>query len=415
MRSQQKKKNKRKFKRYLILCLALLVAITIGMISKGIKGDTAGNVVSPFEKNKEIDLSITCVGDVMLHMPQINAAYKSKTKEYNYDDNFEYVAKYIKNADLALCNMEVTFPLKPYQGYPAFRVPDALATAVSKAGFDVALTSNNHMNDSGADGLKRTAKVLKKEGLKVTGSRIDKEQKNYVVTEVKGVKVGVVSYTYANSANNNSVSINGNPLYGEDKVLANYFTASNIDEDLKRINKTVKAAEADGAELIILYYHWGEEYKTSPNELQKKIAKASAKMNVDIIYASHPHVLQNVDVIKVKDKDGKIKKEVPIYYSMGNFISNQNRHTLNNKLTEIGVLAGIDCTYDQKLDKITSFKFNAVPTWVNVYYKEGKRKYVVIPLDDKIKSNKSIKESGNANLAIKAREDGYEILGINKD
>ena len=117
------------------------------------------------EPETPVSLKISAVGDVMVHKPQIPAQYDSLTGTYNFDNNFEYVKKYIEKADLSLCNLETTFAGGEYSGYPVFNAPESLGTALKKAGFDVALTANNHMMDMGLDGMKRTLEIARGEGL----------------------------------------------------------------------------------------------------------------------------------------------------------------------------------------------------------------------------------------------------------
>ncbi|MDD3349836.1 MAG: CapA family protein, partial [Eubacteriales bacterium] len=94
-------------------------------------------------------LSIVCVGDVMVHRPQIASQYDSQSGTYDYNNNFRYIKRYIEEADLALCNVETTFAGGTPSGYPSFNAPDALAPALAATGFDIAITANNHMFDKG--------------------------------------------------------------------------------------------------------------------------------------------------------------------------------------------------------------------------------------------------------------------------
>jgi len=76
------------------------------------------------------------MGDIMGHSPQINSAYNTENKQYEYDDVFYKVAPIIKKYDFAIANLEVTLGGKPYTGYPTFSSPDALAVACKNAGID---------------------------------------------------------------------------------------------------------------------------------------------------------------------------------------------------------------------------------------------------------------------------------------
>ncbi|QAT43674.1 CapA family protein [Aminipila luticellarii] len=361
----------------------------------------------PQQPEQPIDLNILCVGDVMVHRSQLASQYDSSTKKYDYTNNYRYVKDYISQADLALCNVETTFAGAPYSGYPDFCAPDELADALKDAGFDVAITSNNHMMDRGGYGLKRTVEVLRNKGFLTAGSRLDPQEKRYAMIEVKGVKVAVVPYTYETPVSGTGTGINGRVISSENAELINSFSYQTLDQDLEQIKRTCDEARTDGAEIVILYYHWGEEYQTSANRWQRYIAQQSADhMNVDMIFASHPHVLQEMEYLK-SQKDGK---EIPVFFSMGNFISNQRIETLDNRYTEEGILAKVHLKYLKSQGKITDIKMSAIPTWVEKYTTGSKPIYEIIPLDDNLQKNETLKASGHLSRAEAALEDANGLL-----
>ncbi|MCL1809106.1 MAG: CapA family protein [Clostridiales bacterium] len=360
-----------------------------------------------------VQLVIACVGDVMVHKSQIASQYDSAMDAYDYNNNFAYVKKHIESADLAICNLETTFGGKPYTGYPVFSAPDELASALRSAGFDVAVTANNHMLDRGVAGLKRTIEVLRANGLPAAGSREEPEQANYVIADVKGVKVGVVAYTYASSSQSGDLLVNGSAVSRDAAALINFFRYSQIDEDLEKIKRTVADAREAGADVVAVYYHWGEEFHLQPSAVQRYIAEKTVNdMDVDMIFASHPHTLQEAGYVR-NDRTGAL---VPVFYSIGNFISNQRVETLdvmNSKYTEIGVIAKVAIEYDVGGNRITRMETEAVPTWVEKYKSGGRDVYAVIPLDEDLAANECLAASGHLGRAQKAREDAYGILGIN--
>lgn len=386
--------------------LGLAVLFAWAKMSDTVPAATANTETQP---PKETQLSILCVGDVMSHTPQTNAQYDTETKEYNYDNNFQYVKPYIEAADLALCNVETTFAGKPYSGFPYFSSPDALATALKNAGFDVGITANNHMADKGLEGILRTRKVLEENGLPVVGSVKEENDARYLIQEVQGIKVGIVAYTYETGSGSGAVSINGSVVSDEVAAHINSFNFNTIDEDAEKIRGAIDAAKAAGAEVIIAYYHWGEEYQKSANKNQKKLAQMTADMGADLIFASHPHVLQETAWLTVADTE----KKVPVFYSMGNFISNQRSETLNNRYTEEGVMAQVELTYKED-SGITQISMSAVPTWVDKYYSGGKQVFEIVPLDENVEENQALAASGHLSRAKQAKEDADGILGIDQ-
>lgn len=412
------KSRARRMRRMIISCCAAAVLVIGGITAlfalmdeaePGVPAAAGQPAGQPEKTPLQAELSIVCVGDVMSHEPQLRAQYDSASGEYNYENNFKHVKHYIESADLALCNVETTFAGKPYTGFPTFSSPDSLASALKGAGFDVGITSNNHMADRNLDGILRTLEVLGDQGIQTVGSVKEESEPRYLIQEVNGVKVGIVAFTYETGSGVGSTSLNGNVLSEETAAHINSFNFNTLEEDLPRIKEAVDSAKAAGAQVIIAYYHWGEEYQQSANDAQKRLAQETADMGVDVIFASHPHVLQQAEYITAKDS----QKKVPVFYSMGNFISNQRTETLGNRYTEQGMIAQVNLTYSE--DKgVTKAAMDAVPTWVDRYYSGGKQVYEIIPLDEKLKENETLPVSGHLSRAEQAREEADGILGLDK-
>ncbi|QOX64357.1 CapA family protein [Anoxybacterium hadale] len=403
------------WKKIIIIAAASIIAVGLYFILPPLlHGQDGGQIPLPSspaepapadEPEEAISLRISAVGDVMAHKSQLTAQYDSSTGTYNFDNNFQYLIPYINQADLALFNLETTFAGGTYTGYPAFNAPESLASAMKNAGFDVALTSNNHIMDKGLAGMKRTLEMTRKAGLNTAGTRLDGE-KNYTIVEVKGVKIGVVAYSYETPKVGGVPTINGSHIAAEAWPLLNTFSYWNLDQDLLKVKQSIQDARADGAELVICYYHWGEEYQRSPNDYQQNIARQTAGFGADIIFASHPHVLQGMELLT--DASGK---KVPVYYSMGNLISNQRLETLDNRYTEQGMIAEVDLQYMKSTKQILTIDMKAVPTWVDKYKKNGKDVYAVIPLDSTMSTNQTLAESGHLSRAQQALTDIKTLLG----
>ncbi len=389
--------------------IALLIAVMMVVSSCG-GGDADKKESSEKEtKSKAVKVSILCAGDVMAHVPNISSALQSDGS-YDFNDNYEYVKDYISKADLALCNMETTFKGGSPSGYPLFNAPDSLAEAVKNAGFDVAFTSNNHMMDTGYDGMQRTLKILRDEGMETVGSRLEGEKKRYSVVKVKGVKIGLVAYTYETTQTaGDTVSINGNNISDESAKLINSFNYHDLElEDYDRIEEDIDGCREDGADVVVCYLHWGNEYEQSPNDDQEEMAQTLANMGADVIFASHPHVLQEIDVL-TSEKGGQ---KVPVFYSLGNYISNQRTETLSNKYTENGAMATVTLTVRTDNGKIQSETVSIQPTWVDKYTSgSGGLEYRIIPLDKSLSSNKGLASSGHFSRAQAAKEYTEELFG----
>ncbi|MBR2736187.1 MAG: CapA family protein [Firmicutes bacterium] len=388
--------------------VVLLIAVMMVVSSCG-GGSDQKESSEKETKSKAVKVSILCAGDVMAHVPNISSALQSDGS-YDFNDNYEYVEDYISKADLALCNMETTFKGGTPSGYPLFNAPDSLAEAVKNAGFDVAFTSNNHMMDTGYDGMQRTLKILRDEGMKTVGSRLEGEKKRYAVVKVKGVKIGLVAYTYETTQTaGDTVSINGNNISDDSARLINSFNYHDLEsEDYDRIEEDIDGCREDGADVVVCYLHWGNEYEQSPNDDQEEMAQALANMGADVIFASHPHVLQEIDVL-TSEKGGQ---KVPVFYSLGNYISNQRTETLSNKYTENGAMATVTLTVRTDNGKIQSETVSIQPTWVDKYTSgSGGLEYRIIPLDKSLSSNKGLASSGHFSRAQAAKEYTEELFG----
>lgn len=364
--------------------------------------------ISEEEPKEPVQLTIVSVGDVMVHKPQIASQYDPATDTYNYDNNFQYVKSYIEEADLALCNVETTFGGGTPTGYPVFNAPDALADSLAKAGFDVGITSNNHLYDTGYDGMKRTLRILREAGLSTSGTKFPGE-KNFSMSLVKGVQVAVVSYTYETPSVNGWMTINSAIVSRQAEQLINSFNYETLDEDFVTIKETIDEARTAGADIVICYYHWGEEYQRYPNEWQKIMAQRTADLGADMIFASHPHVLQGAEMLTANGSG----KQVPVFYCMGNFLSNQREETLNNRYTEQGMIARVTLEYDETAGKITDIRMDAMRTWLDKYRENGKDVYAIVPLDERLEENEALLVSGHLSRAQQVISDVSEVLSHN--
>lgn len=413
------KKVKLKKRFYLIIiCLVALVVLGGTILMKLVGG---GQVPIVAEKPHPVQISITCAGDIVLHDPNISSAYDSKTGTYNFDNNFTYIKPYIKAADLAMCTIETTFPGKPYTGYPTFRGPEALATSLKTAGFDMIMTSSNHAYDSRMTGITKTVEVLRANKLIAAGTRLSTEEPRYAMTEVKGVKIAMIAYTYeTGAADDPTTYLNANPLTPKAAELVNSFNYGKMDQDVAEMKSVADDARAAGANIILAYFHWGEEYHLVPNEYQKELAKRVAEeVGADIIFASHPHVPEPAEVITVSKEaaDGTVtEKKVPVFYALGNFLSNQRRELIpsGGRYVEEGYLAQTTVTFDLTKKVIQTIDTKTMPYWVDKYTYKGKLMYAIVPLDKSYTQNPALAQSGHLSLAKKALQDLQGILGTAK-
>ena len=359
-------------------------------------------------------VSLRCAGDIMAHQTQIDAA-RTSDDSFDFSEWFSLMQPYMDNCDLLLGNVETTFRGKgPYSGYPAFNSPDELFQTIVDTGIDVVLMSNNHMMDSGFDGLLRDIELFKDKGVLTVGAQYPEDDK-FVITEVSGVKIGIVAYTYETQTYQGMRTVNGYAISKEREPYINSFGyQATFDQDMETIKNQMKLCREAGADVILLYMHWGEEYQIEANPWQRKMAGILADGGADIIIASHPHTIQEIEAIEVQNGDGSTKT-VPVFYSIGNFISNQRAETLsgypNARYTADAMLACVDFTYSFEDKRIIDIDFGCIPAWVERYKKDGKYKYYVLPLTEGFENSSILAESGHLSDAKQALADIINNVG----
>ncbi len=356
----------------------------------------------PEEPYIESTVTLGSAGDVLLHIPVMNSAKKSDGT-YNFDGIFDYIASEIKSCDYFVANLETTLAGtedgRKYTGFPCFNSPDAIVTSLKKAGVDCLLTANNHTYDTGSHGVKRTLSVVKESGLDSIGTRTAETDKKYLVKDVKGIKLGLACYTYE-TENEKGTALNGILVGSETAKLINSFDYTDIDSFYTEIGADLDNMISEGADVKIVYLHWGNEYQLTPDSHQKEIAQKLCDMGVDIIIGGHPHVVQPVDLITSTDGT---RKTVCVY-SVGNMVSNQRRNLMGLKTghTEDGLVFKV--TISKYSDGTVAIeKVKSVPTWVHLY----SGTYNIVPLSKNM--DKKAKELGllNSTTGLSLSKDSY--------
>lgn len=298
-------------------------------------------------------IDFTFVGDAMQHGPQIKAA-RMADGTYNYKGCFDYVEDDIYGADYAVVNLECPLGGAPYTGYPAFSAPDEYAKELKHVGFDLFTTANNHCLDRRDKGLVRTIEVLDAMNIPHVGTyknRAQRAESLPLVVDVKGVKVGFLSYTYGT----NGISVQGDAVVD----LINR----------QQISRDIADARKAGAQLMCVYMHWGIEYVLQPVKEQRDLADFLVDEGVDMIIGSHPHVVEPVE-LRYSPRHGK---QVLVVYSLGNFISNQT--TIDSRGgAMVKVRVAVDDGVPQVADVETKLFFVQKP-------RAAGENYVLIPED----------------------------------
>jgi poly-gamma-glutamate capsule biosynthesis protein CapA/YwtB (metallophosphatase superfamily) len=308
-------------------------------------------------------ISLFFAGDIMGHDSQIGAAYNPAKKAYDYSFAFKHIQPYISDADLAFANLEVTLAGPPYQGYPQFSSPDALAKNIKEAGFDVLVTANNHCVDRGKKGLVRTVDILDSLAIPHTGTfrdSTDREKNNPLMLYKNGFTIALLNYTYGT---------NGLPVHKP--TIVNLI-------DTALIRRDILKAKQSKPDVIIIFTHWGAEYESLPRKIQKDVANFCFRNGAQLVIGAHPHVIQPMEWRKQSNQF--------IAYSLGNFVSGQRK-----RYTDGGAMAKIQLKKIIFAEDSSSTVIDSAGYFLEWNHRTpAGKKYTIIPASNGDKKNKQI-------------------------
>jgi poly-gamma-glutamate synthesis protein (capsule biosynthesis protein) len=147
--------------------------------------------------------------------------------------------------------------------------------------------------------------------------------------------------------------------------------------DSALIHRDIAAAKASKPDLVMAFFHWGNEYEHEPNAYQKASAAHAIAAGADLILGAHPHVIQPVE--KFKTQGANLDSGL-VVWSMGNFFSNQQ-----NRYTDAGLVLHFDLIQDLRTKKIKLGDIAYVPTWVYRAYDARKKMHVILPAEHALK------------------------------
>jgi len=367
----------------IMLILIILFSVYKSHISNNRLEEIYVETVASEEVIEDNKINISVIGDIMCHNTQYNDAYNPVTGEYDFAYVFEDIKEYMQKADLAIGNLETTFggKEKGYSSFPFFNTPDVLAYNLKELGLDVLSTANNHSLDSGYDGLARTIEVLNNAGISHVGTYSSNEEAEQIlIKEINNIKIAFLSYSYGT---------NGLPLPSGKEYCINLI------EDEKIVSDILKAKEK--ADLIAVIIHWGDEYKTSSNNEQKRIMELMFENGVTLIFGSHPHVLQEMGTFDYG-------RETFAIFSLGNFVSGQVReHTKQSIILNLDIIKKPD-------GEIIIDNINYTPIYT--HDRNGNKKYKIMDIEKEIEKYESGDTSIGAPLYNTLKKELEQINGI---
>ena len=232
------------------------------------------------EVRSEAELTITTVGDITLGDDENFNPAGSFTETYNANDSsyfFANVKSIFAADDLTFGNLEGTLTnqgVREIKEY-AFRGDPSYTQILLDGSVEAVTLANNHSYDYGEESHADTQKYLDEAGIEwCEGDKI-------IVQDVNGVRMALIGiYVLADGA-----------------------------ERADQVKSCIAAAKEQGAQLIVVAFHWGNERETKPDEVQKMLAHLAIDSGADLVVGHHPHVLQGIEKYS-----GKY-----ICYSLANF------------------------------------------------------------------------------------------------
>ena len=254
------------------------------------QGNEEGNeslTVTPEPEMTPVSLTLSVVGDCTLGTDE-NFDYDTSLNAYYENYGADYFLANVKSIfsadDLTIANFEgtLTESTEREDKQFAFKAPASYANILTAGSVEAVNTANNHSHDYGEESFNDTLTAL--DAANIIHFGYDET----AVTEVKGVKVGLVG------------------IYELNDHLGR-------EEQLKQ---NIAKVKQDGAQLIVVIFHWGNEKEEVPDDNQKTLGHLAIDEGADLVCGHHPHVLQGIEEYKGKN----------IVYSLGNFCFGGNAY-----------------------------------------------------------------------------------------
>lgn len=227
-----------------------------------------------------VSLTLSVVGDCTLGTDEtfdydtsLNAYYEN----YGADYFLQNVKDIFSTDDLTIANFEGTFTDSDEREDKtfAFKAPASYASILTGGSVEAVNTANNHSHDYGDQSFDDTLAALDDAGIVHFG------YDETAVMDVKGIKVGLVGI---------------------------YELYDHLERE-QQLKDNIAKVKADGAQLIVVIFHWGNETETVPDSSQTTLGRIAIDEGADLVCGHHPHVLQGIETYKGRN----------IVYSLGNF------------------------------------------------------------------------------------------------
>jgi poly-gamma-glutamate synthesis protein (capsule biosynthesis protein) len=287
----------------------------------GIKNNASSGQINLNSDSKEI--SLLFVGDIMLS--RSIGSIMAKKSDWRYP--FLEIKDFLKNADVVFGNLEGPISARGAKmgSMYSFRSDPRVIGGLLYAGFEVLSVANNHIWDYGPEAFKDTLDILKNNGISYIGGGYDYAEANTpAMKEVKGNRIAFLGYT-------NLLPVSLGAKSSKPAVAL---------PDINQLTRDIEEAKKS-ADIIVVSFHWGDEYATKHNKGQETLAHAAIDAGAQLVIGHHPHVVQDIE----EYKGGYIA------YSLGNFVFDQNFSTD----TKTGLVLKITLK-DKKVSQVEKYR-----------------------------------------------------------
>jgi len=362
---------------------AAFVALAAAGMIGALQARRLAEAVTPYPHDLA-QVTFAVAGDVIPHEPVRAAASAAGEGEAGWAELFAGVADVFHGADFGFVNLET--PVAPEHSHGSkpflFDAPVALSEALKASGIKIVSFANNHVMDQGWAGFAESREHLREIGLVMVGTSDNAATAWQPETvEANGIKVGWLGMTRWLNGNRNPEK--------DDEPHVNFFPypgeangAPGADE--ATVLAAVKAARTQ-CDLLVVSMHWGIEYATAPRPEDVDIAHKIMEAGASVIVGAHPHVLQQIETYRTEDG-----RNTAIFYSMGNFLSNQSRSYVEGLNPDsngeprdemIGLFAAVRRDYGPAGVRVELGHVGMIPVWEENNRNEvaaGKEKKAVI-------------------------------------
>ncbi len=338
------------------------------------------NIAPVFQKEKQLpvlntniagvsgvgeEISICITGDIMLHESQLNEALQ-EDGTYDFGSSFSEVDSILRRADLSIVNFNgsIVENSESY-GHPYFYSPKAICQNLSDIGVDMISLCNRPSVQVGVLGMENTIHSFSESNI----SAVNTLNGEPLFTESNGIRLAFISVMDSENMDKKS------PYCSLDK---------------KSLRQQVMKCKENNADIVIAFVNWGEQGNSMPSDHMAEWAQYMVSLGIDVIVGNGSHIPMPICTIEASDSfDVEKTNKGYVYYSLGNFLSNQRENSgymgcmLNFSIRKIShdetrvvssdiipVYTNVDTSTGENFKVVPVYEDSIAPGWMDELNKE---------------------------------------------